>query len=130
MDRGALHEFVLNHVLELADPMDAFRLVVKEDRRMSLVQDIRSKNAGPFWITIDVFCADAAAFARLNSALTTAMVAQALNADLARVQRFDIAALNVIKFSAPREVVQGSRADRDMHGASYAVLIKELVDAL
>jgi len=75
---------------------------------MSLVQDIRSKNAGPFWITIDVFCADAAAFARLNSALTTAMVAQALNADLARVQRFDIAALNVIKFSAPREVVQGS----------------------
>ena len=97
---------------------------------MSLEQDIRTKNAGPFWITIDVFCADAAAFARLNSALTTAMVAQALNADLARVQRFDIAALNVIKFSAPREVVQGSRADRDMHGASYAVLIKELVDAL
>ncbi|MDG1415602.1 MAG: acyclic terpene utilization AtuA family protein [Alphaproteobacteria bacterium] len=30
MDRGALHEFVLNHVLELADPMDAFRLEVKE----------------------------------------------------------------------------------------------------
>ena len=31
---------------------------------------------------------------------------------------------------APREVVQGARADRDMHGASYGVLIKELIDAL
>ena len=97
---------------------------------MSLVQDIRSKNAGPFWITIDLFCTDAAAFGRLKSALTTAMVAQALHADADSLQRFDIEALNVIKFSAPREVVQGSRADSDMHGASYAVLIKELVDAL
>lgn len=30
MDRGALHEFVLNHVLELNDPMDAFRLEMVE----------------------------------------------------------------------------------------------------
>ena len=30
MDRGALHEFRLNHVLELGDPMDAFRLEVVE----------------------------------------------------------------------------------------------------
>lgn len=30
MDRGALHEFALNHVLELDDPMDAFRLEVVE----------------------------------------------------------------------------------------------------
>jgi len=97
---------------------------------MSLVADIRSKNAGPFWITIDVFCADAAAFERLKSALTTETVAQALGAADTDLQRFDIAALNVIKFSAPREVVQGSRRDRDMHGASYAVLVKELVAAL
>ncbi|MGB1157675.1 MAG: hypothetical protein ACPG42_12730, partial [Alphaproteobacteria bacterium] len=30
MDRGALHEFVLNHVLELNDPIDAFRLEMVE----------------------------------------------------------------------------------------------------
>lgn len=97
---------------------------------MSLVQDIRSKNAGPFWITIDLFCTDAAAFQRLKAALTTDRVAQALKTSARDLQRFDIEDLRVIKFSAPREVIQGSRADRDMHGASYAVLIKELVAEL
>jgi hypothetical protein len=29
-DRGALYEFALNHVLELDDPMSAFRLTVTE----------------------------------------------------------------------------------------------------
>jgi hypothetical protein len=29
-DRGPLYEFALNHVLHLADPMSAFRLVVSE----------------------------------------------------------------------------------------------------
>ena len=95
-----------------------------------LVQDIRSKNAGPFWITIDVFCTDNAAFALLCEALSSQAVADALCTPADRLQRFDIAGRSVIKFSAPREVVQGARADRDMHGASYGVLIKELIDAL
>jgi hypothetical protein len=29
-ERGALYEFALNHVMELDDPMQAFRLVVNE----------------------------------------------------------------------------------------------------
>jgi len=34
--------------------------------------------------------------------------------------------VRVIKFSFPRPVVQGTRFDRDMHGASFANLIAEL----
>jgi hypothetical protein len=30
IDRGAAYEFVLHHVMELADPMDAFRLEVTD----------------------------------------------------------------------------------------------------
>ena len=97
---------------------------------MSLVHDIRSKNAGPFWITIDLFCSNAEAFRHLKSALTTEQVAQTLRTPTHALQRFDIDDLNVIKFSAPREMIQGSRTDRDMHGASYAVLVKELVAEL
>ena len=95
-----------------------------------LVEDVRSKNAGPFWITIDIFCKDARAFETVCDGLSTAQVAAALKADTAAVQRFDIATLNVIKFRAPREMVQGARNDRDMHGASYAELVRELIDAL
>jgi hypothetical protein len=32
----------------------------------------------------------------------------------------------VVKFSFPRPIVQGTRFDRDMHGASFANLIAEL----
>ena len=38
-----------------------------------LVREIRSKNAGPFWVTIDVFCRDAAAFEIVRSRLETAV---------------------------------------------------------
>jgi hypothetical protein len=90
------------------------------------VLKVRSKNAGPFWVTIDVFCGNAAAFQAAVGRLETARVAALFHADLAAVKRFDIADLHVIKFSIPRPVVQGSRWDRDMHGAQWACLLEEL----
>ena len=36
-----------------------------------LVTKIRSKNAGPFWVTVDIFCGDAARFVEIRSRLTT-----------------------------------------------------------
>ncbi len=33
-----------------------------------VAQYVRSKNAGPFWVTIDVFCADDISYARLTQA--------------------------------------------------------------
>lgn len=97
---------------------------------MSTVGDIahkvRSKNAGPFWLTVDVFCGTPEAFARISQGLDSADVAAALQVDPGVLKRFDLANLNVVKFSAPRPAIQGTRADRDMHGASFAVLIAEL----
>lgn len=90
------------------------------------VKSIRSKNAGPFWITIDLFCDSPSNFSKLCDELKTSTVADALHVQLSQIKRFDIANLNVIKFSVPRPVVQGHRADRDMHGAQWAVLIEEL----
>jgi len=97
---------------------------------MSTVGDIahkvRSKNAGPFWLTVDVFCGTPDAFARISQGLDSADVAAALQVDPGVLKRFDLTNLNVVKFSAPRPAIQGTRADRDMHGASFAVLIAEL----
>ena len=95
-----------------------------------LVRKVRSKNAGPFWLTIDIFCGTSEAFQTVSKALETAAVATLFRVDPDRIRRFDIAALNVVKVSFPRPVVQGTPADRDMHGASYAVLLGELeIDA-
>lgn len=91
-----------------------------------VVLKTRSKNAGPFWLTIDIFCGSGEAYEQVRSGLSTARAAAALGAEPQLLKRFDIAELNVIKLSLPRPNVQGSIADTDMHGASFANLIAEL----
>jgi len=91
------------------------------------VLKVRSKNAGPFWVTIDIFCGSKPAFEEVSAKLSTERVAQLYKAAPETIKRFDIADLNVVKFSLPRPVVQGSREDRDMHGAGLAVLLEEAV---
>ena len=91
-----------------------------------LVQKVRSKNAGPFWLTIDIFCGSEAVFDMVCDRLDTSKVAARLGADADTLKRFDITALNVIKISLPRPSVQGAVDDRDMHGASWAALIAEM----
>jgi hypothetical protein len=87
---------------------------------------VRSKNAGPFWVTIDVFCGTSAAYDRLCAALKTDDIAALYQQPTQMLKRFDIPDLHVIKFSFPRPVVQGHRSDRDMHGAQWATLLAEL----
>ncbi|MCW1951206.1 MAG: DUF4387 domain-containing protein [Octadecabacter sp.] len=91
-----------------------------------IVQKVRSKNAGPFWLTIDIFCGTPAAYAQIVEGLSTARIAALFKTTPDQIKRFDIADLNVIKFSLPRPTIQGSRTDRDMHGAGWAPLVAEL----
>lgn len=94
-------------------------------RLADLVLKVRSKNAGPFWVTIDVFCGSRDAFETVAGKLSTDRVAAIFRQPRASIRRFDLPDLNVVKFSLPRPVVQGSRFDRDMHGAQWAVLLAE-----
>lgn len=87
---------------------------------------VRSKNAGPFWLTIDIFCGTPAAFSQICNGLSTARVAALLDAAPADIKRFEIPDLNVLKLSLPRPSIQGSIHDRDMHGASWAALLSEV----
>ncbi len=115
--------------MELDDPMAAFRLTWTRSDMAELgqiVEKVRSKNAGPFWLTIDIFCGAPEVFARVAAAVRTETVAALFAVSPGDLLRFDIAELNVIKFSLPRPTVQGTRADRDMHGASFASLLAEL----
>jgi hypothetical protein len=91
-----------------------------------IVQKVRSKNAGPFWLTIDIFCGTPEAYAQIVTGLSTQRVAALFKTDAENLKRFDIAELNVVKFSMPRPTIQGSRDDRDMHGAGWAPLVAEL----
>lgn len=92
----------------------------------AVAQKVRSKNAGPFWVTIDIFCGSAEAFDRISAGLSTQAVARAFDMPSQMIKRFDIADLHVVKLSLPRPAIQGTAHDRDMHGAAWGPLVAEL----
>ena len=87
---------------------------------------IRSKNAGPFWITIDIFCGSIDVYKDVCVNLNNQKVADLLKVKGQDIKRFEIEKLKVIKFSFPRKIPQGHVLDRDMHGAQMAVLLSEM----
>lgn len=92
-----------------------------------LAKSVRSKNAGPFWLTIDMFFDDRESFEQVCNTLCDAVVAERLGASADDLQRYELDDLLVLKFSLPRPHVQGAHRDRDMHGAAWACLIAEIV---
>ena len=88
-----------------------------------LAHEVRSKNAGPFWVTMELFMRDEEAYriAADETFLNEAVVARLYALDPATVQLFRIPSLNVVKISFPRPVSQGSLRDRDMHAGQHHV---------
>ena len=92
---------------------------------------IRSKNAGPFWLTIDIFLPDDESFNRVGRSRVTdpEVIGSLYGVDPTHVMVFELADLCAIKISFPRPVVQGSLRDRDMHGGQqYVPLLALPVD--
>ena len=87
---------------------------------------IRSKNAGPFWVTIDCFFDGAENFGRYHNsaAIGAAAIAEVYGVDAAMVRHYPVPDLNVLKISYPRRGVQGGIVERDMHsGQQYVRLL-------
>ena len=81
----------------------------------STARYLRSKNAGPFWITIDAFCL---------SVEDTRAIAAALGEGYgvsADVLIYCLEDIIVAKVSLPRVPVEGSPDERDMHGGQAYV---------
>ncbi|MCO8275173.1 DUF4387 domain-containing protein [Actinoplanes sp. TRM 88003] len=90
-----------------------------------LAVEVRSKNAGPFWVTMEVFLRDQAGY-ELVSFLDAPVIARLYGVDPAGVQIFRVPALNVVKVSFPRPVSQGSLRDRDIHAGQHHVPLARL----
>ena len=87
---------------------------------------VRSKNAGPFWMTIDIFCCSEAAYRQIKAAesLKSAAVAAVYHVKPQEVKRFVVDVLKVLQISMPRPYPQGACCERDMHsGQQYVQLL-------
>ncbi|MEE1939786.1 DUF4387 family protein [Streptomyces sp. TRM 70361] len=93
-----------------------------------LAYEVRSKNAGPFWVTMELFMRDADAYAVAadESFLDERRVAELYGVDESDIQMFRIPSLNVVKISFPRPVSQASLRDRDVHSGQHHVPLATL----
>ncbi|OHB29145.1 MAG: hypothetical protein A2790_08870 [Phenylobacterium sp. RIFCSPHIGHO2_01_FULL_69_31] len=88
---------------------------------MTKVKDVcrhlRSKNAGPYWVTIDLFFDGPESFERhhANPALGPDLFRRLYGADPALVQHHPVRDLHMLKVSYPRASPQGGMVERDMH---------------
>lgn len=84
---------------------------------------VRSKNAGPFWQTLDVFLPDDETYELVASspAIDEAVVAQLYRVAAADVSIFRLPSIRVVKISFPRPTSQGGIEDRDMHAGQQHV---------
>jgi hypothetical protein len=92
---------------------------------------IRSKDAGPFMLTLDLFFADAEvhqAF-RNSGALAPAVMAQLYRVRPDEVDVYDMAEISAMKISFPRPIPSGDFGDTDITGGQqYAVLVEFLAN--
>lgn len=80
---------------------------------------IRSKNAGPFMMTLDVIFPDPQTYeeAAASPALSRENVAKLYGVPAGKMQRYLIPLANAIKFSYPRRHPSGDFLDTDLYGA-------------
>jgi hypothetical protein len=96
-------------------------------RLTRLFRLVRSKDAGPFMLTIDLFCHDDATYRELlqSGLITEAVVAELYGVDADAVQLYRIDMLHAVKVSFPRQVPSGHVIDSDITGGQQYVRLLE-----
>jgi hypothetical protein len=89
---------------------------------------VRSKNAGPFWETLDIFCDtddDYRAVSALN-VVSVDNIASLYHVDPSTIRIYRMPALRALKISFPRPTAQGGIHDRDLHAGQQHVPLLSL----
>jgi hypothetical protein len=87
---------------------------------------VRSKNAGPFWLTIDIMFDDPGNYRRVrdSEAINRAGIARMYRRDPGDILVVNHDAALAIKISFPRPQSSGSKLDSDVYGGQqYAPLL-------
>lgn len=101
---------------------------MKKETIESVVRAIRSKNAGPFWITIDAFCKNEKDAERVANAFEREKkyIAGAFQVKEEDLEIYCLKDICVAKISMPRVPIEGSRNERDMHGGQQYVSLLDI----
>lgn len=95
-------------------------------RLRDVCRNVRSKVAGPFWITVDVFFDGEEAYRKHHdgAGLRPAALAEVFQTDADLIGIYPVEALSMVKISFPRAAPQGGIVERDLHsGQQYVYLL-------
>jgi hypothetical protein len=89
---------------------------------------VRSKNAGPFSLTFDIFCDDTESYEKIknSSNITPALFARTYHVDEKDVIYYYCPDIHAIKISIPRPTIQGNKYERDMHQCQQYLLLLDI----
>ena len=89
---------------------------------------IRSKNAGPFWQTLDVFLPDDDTYRQVSESalIDEETIGRLYRVTPSTVTIYRLPSIRVVKISFPRPTTQGGVKDRDMHAGQQHVPLAQL----
>ena len=92
------------------------------------VKSIRSKNAGPFWLTIDAFCHCSEDVDKVANAFDREKdyIARIFKVSKKNIKIFRLPLIRVVKVSFPRVPIEGALGERDMHGGQQYVSLLDI----
>ena len=104
-------------------------IAVLGEKLTDLAQVIRSKNAGPLHVTLDVMFPDRPSYerARQSPALAAEAIARLYKVEPASVSVIPCSAAHAIKVTIDRPVIAGTPGDADVYGAQQHLPLLEIV---
>ena len=88
---------------------------------------LRSKNAGPLFITFDLIFNSKEDMEYVKKRLRKSDVAKAYSVEEEKIEIISYEVVNSIKITFPRKNISGSLADNDIYGCQQHVPLAELV---
>lgn len=96
-------------------------------RLVEYTRILRSKNAGPLFITFDLIFDRREDMEHVQKALTAEMVSEAYGVSAEKVSIISYAVVNSIKITFPRKYISGQLEDGDIYGCQQHVPLSNIV---
>ena len=93
-----------------------------------LARILRSKNAGPLFLTIDIMFNESQAYERVlkSKRLNKTLISKLYDVDAGDVSIIDYPAAYSIKITLPKKIVSGNVGDTDIYGAQQHAPLLDL----
>ena len=88
---------------------------------------LRSKNAGPLFITFDLIFNSKEDMEHVEQRLKKEDIAKAYNVDEDKIDIISYGVVNSIKITFPRKNISGSLADSDIYGCQQHMPLAEII---